>query len=77
MPWHNFKELFKNITEDELQKTIKGHIKLRTYNKTIITQLGTCTVTIKFKDIKKKCVFFVFLGNGQELLGCQTLLHLK
>ena len=39
MLWHIFKKLFKNVTEDELQKTIKGHIKLRTYNKTIIIQL--------------------------------------
>ena len=41
MPWHIFKRLFKNVTEDELKKTKKGHIKLRTYNKTVITQLGT------------------------------------
>ena len=68
MPWHIFKKLFQNITEDELQETIKGHMKLRTYNKTIITQLRMCMVTIKFKDIKKGCVFSVVLGNGQALL---------
>ena len=28
--------LFKNITEAKLKKTIKGHIKLKTYNKTVI-----------------------------------------
>ena len=32
---------------------------MKTYNKTVITQLGTCMVTINFKDIKKRCVFFV------------------
>ena len=58
MLWHIFKKLFKNITEDELKKIIKGHIKLRTYNKTIIMQLGTCVVAINFKNIKKRCVFF-------------------
>ena len=41
MPWHIFKRLFKNITEAELKKTVKGHIKLKTYNKTVITQLDT------------------------------------
>ena len=49
MLWHIFKRLFKNVTIDELKKTIKGHIKLRTYNKTVITQLGTCTVKINLK----------------------------
>ena len=57
MPWHIFKRLFKNITEAELKKTVKGHTILKMYNNTVITQLGTCMVTINFKDIKKRCVF--------------------
>ena len=57
MPWHIFKKLFKIITEAEFKKTVKGHIKLKTYNKTVITQLGTFVVTINFKGIKKRCVF--------------------
>ena len=32
-----------------------------------IDQLGMCIATIKFKNFKKKCVFFVVLGNGQAL----------
>ena len=32
-----------------------------------IKQLGTCTAIIKFKNFKKKCVFFVVPGNGQAL----------
>ena len=32
MPLFMFKKLFKNIAEDQLQKSIKGHIRLRTYN---------------------------------------------
>ena len=47
------------------------------YNKTIITQLGMCAVTIKFKDIKKRCVFVVVLGNGQALLGMPDTAALK
>ena len=69
MPCHIFKRLFKNVTEGELKKTIKRHIKLRTYNKTVITQLDTSVVTINSKNIKKSCVFFVVPGNGQALLG--------
>ena len=69
MLWHIFKRLLKTIAEDELKKTKKGHIKLKTFNKTVITQLGTCVVTINFKNIKKKCVFFVVPRNGQALLG--------
>ena len=34
-----------------------------------IEQLGMCMATIKFKNFKKKCVFFVVTGNGQALLG--------
>ena len=77
MSWHIFKRLFKNVTKDELKKTIKGHIKLRTYNKTVITQLGTCTVTINFKNIKKRCGFFVVPRNGQALLGMPYTAVLK
>ena len=77
MLWHIFKRLFKNITKDEFKKTIKGHIKLRTYNKTVITQLGTCAVTINFKNIKKRCVFFVVPRNGQALLGMPNTAALK
>ena len=32
-------------------------------------QLGTCTVYLKFKNVKKRCIFFVVPGNGQALLG--------
>ena len=77
MPWHIFKRLFKNVTEAKLKKTIKGHIKLKKYNKTVITQLGTCVVIINFKDIKKRCVFFVVPRNGQALLGMPDRVALK
>ena len=39
------------------------------YNGMHIMQLGMCVVQIKFKNIKKKCTFFVVPGNGQVLLG--------
>ena len=39
------------------------------YNKTVITQLGTCVVIINYKDNKNKCEFFVVPRNGQALLG--------
>ena len=39
------------------------------YNKTVIAQLGTCTVSINYKDNNMKCEFFVVPGNGQLLLG--------
>ena len=34
-----------------------------------IMQLGICMVQIKFKNIKKRCTFFVVPGNRQVLLG--------
>ena len=39
------------------------------YNNTNITELGMCVVLIKFKNVKKCCVFFVVPGNRQALLG--------
>ena len=68
MPLYIFKKLFKNVTVEQLKKSIKSHIRLHTYYKTNIMQLGTCVVIIKFKNIKKHCVFFVVPGNGQTLL---------
>ena len=64
MPLHIFKKLFKNMPVEQLKGSIKSNIKLKTYNGTYITQLGTCAVTIEFKNSKKHCVFFVVLGNS-------------
>ena len=58
MPWYLFKKLFPRVTKAELPKTIKNHIKLKMYNETVITQLGTCMVIINYKYNKKKCKFF-------------------
>ena len=55
MPLYIFKKLFKNMLAEQLKGSIKSNIKLKTYNGTDITQLGTCAVTIKFK--KALCVF--------------------
>ena len=52
-----FKKLFRNVTQEQLKRTKKSHIRLRTYNRTNIAQLGMCTVVIKFKNIKKRCMF--------------------
>ena len=77
LPLFMFKTLFKNTTEEQLQKSIKSHIRLRMINKTNITQLGACTVVIKFKNIKNRCVFFVLPGNSQALLGMPDIAALK
>ena len=34
-------------------------------------------VVIKFKDIKKRCIFFVVSGNGQAMLGMSGTAALK
>ena len=53
MPLYIFKELFRNGSVEQLKRSIKSNIKLKTYNWMQIEQLGTCAVTIKFKDLKK------------------------
>ena len=50
MQLYIFKKLFKNMPEEQLKGSIKGNIKLKMYNGTNITQLGTCTVLNKFKN---------------------------
>ena len=65
MPWHIFKKLFPGVTNVQLVKTINKHIMLKTFNKTNITQLGTCKVMIE----QKKCQFFAVPANGKALLG--------
>ena len=52
MPWYIFKKSFPRVSEAELAKTIKSHIKLKTYNKTVLTQLGMCVVIINYRDNK-------------------------
>ena len=64
------------MLQEELKGSIKSNIKLKMYNGTHITQLGTCAVTIKFKNSKKR-VFFVVLGNGQALLWMPDIAALK
>ena len=77
MPLFMFTKLFRNVTEEHLKRTIKGHIRLRTYNRTNITQLGTCAVVIKFKNINNRCVFFVVPGNGPTFLRMPDTAALK
>ena len=43
MPWHIFKELFPRLTEAELMKTIKNHIKLKMFNKTVSSVRNMCS----------------------------------
>ena len=45
-----FKTLFRNGLVEQLKRSIENNIKLKTYNGMQIEQLGTCTVTIKFKN---------------------------
>ena len=69
MTWYIFKKLSPRVTESQLAKAIKNHIKLKMYNKTFITQLGMCTVIITYKNNKKTCEFFVVPEISQVLLG--------
>ena len=77
MPLFIFKKLFKNTTEEQLQKSIKSYIRLRTCNKTNITQVGMCVIVIKFKNIKKRYAFFAASENSQVLLRMPDTAALK
>ena len=57
MPLHMYKKLFPNITNEQLVETKNKNVLLKTYNKTTITQLGTCTVIEEHKNNKKNVDF--------------------
>ena len=57
MPTYLFKKLFPNIANEQLAATVNKCILLKTYNKTTLTQLRTCKVTIEHKNIKKQVMF--------------------
>ena len=67
MSLYIYKKKFPKINNEKLEAT--KNILLKTYNKTTITQLGSCIVEIEYKNNKKKCRFFVVPRNGQALLG--------
>ena len=46
-----------------------SNVQLRKYNKTAMTQLGTCIVEVEHKNNKKKTRFFVVPSNRQALQG--------
>ena len=77
MPLYIFQKLFANMSKEQLKRSVKGNIKLKMYNGMHILQLGMCTVQIKFKNIKKRCIFFVVPGNGQALLGMPDMVALN
>ena len=66
MPLHIFKKLFKNMPVEQLKGSIKSNIKLKTYNSTYITQVGTCAVTIEFKNSKKALCVLVSSWKWQD-----------
>ena len=55
MPTYLLKKQFPNITNERLAETVNKHIPVKTYNKTTITELGTCKVIIEHKKHKKTC----------------------
>ena len=70
MPTYLFKELFLNVTNEQLVATVNNHILFKTYNKITITQLGTCKVIIEYKNIKPH----VNSGMDRHYWACQILM---
>ena len=57
MPLYIFQKLFKDMMEEQLEKSIRNNIKLKTYNGMHITQLGTCVVLIIVQKFKKNAAY--------------------
>ena len=48
-----YTKLLPKVTNEQLATTENKNILLKMYNKTTITQLGTCTVQVEHKNKKK------------------------
>ena len=57
----------------QLAATKDAKIKLKTYNCTTTTQLGRYKVKIENNNKCKTCIFFVFLGDREALLGMPVI----
>ena len=73
MPLHIHKKMFPRITNEQLAATKNESIQIKMYNKTTITQFGTCTVKIQNNNKHKLCTFFVLQGKGQYFLGMHDI----
>ena len=69
MPEHIFKKSVTKDYKEAVGYNKNKHVILKTYNKTTITQLGTCTVLVEHKNNKTKCRFIVVPRNGKALFG--------
>ena len=69
IPLHVYRRLFTRATQKHLATIRNKDVQLKTYNWTIITQLGICKVKIDHSNQQKMSKFFVVPGNGQALLG--------
>ena len=76
MPLHMYQKLFHTITNEHLAATKDDSIQLKTFKKTLITQLGTCRIKIEHNSKHKMCKVFVVPGNGQDLLCMPDFDHL-
>ena len=61
MPLHIYKKLFPRVTNEQSAETKNSSIQLKMFNKTTITQLGTCILKIEHNNKHKMCKFFVVL----------------
>ena len=75
MPLHIYKKSFPRVTDEQLVAKNRN-IQCKTYNKTTVAQLSTCTVKIKHNNKQKICIFLV-LRNGEALLGMPDIDVLK
>ena len=54
---YKYIKLFPKITNGQSQAMKNNNVQLKMYNKTTITQLGTCIVELEHKNNKKNLDF--------------------
>ena len=61
--------MFPSAAKEQLAATKNKNIQLKTYKRTIITQLNICEVKKEHNNKQKMWKFSIVVGNGQTLLG--------
>ena len=72
----SIKMLHSDTTIEDLNICINKKVVLHRYNNSCIPHIGMCQVTLRDKDIKFQCSFFVVCRNGPALSGmpdCEKL----
>ena len=76
LPLRLYKELFPQVTRQEMLRSIDHRLQLLSYNKKEICQYGMCYLHVKSKNCVKLCKFYVVDSKFNPIIGVNSACHL-